>query len=91
MTIQVKLTPALEKFAEDLVAQGRYADIDAVVLSSLTLLQSREAERLALRRSIDEAIAESKRDGYVTLDELMVELDAIIEAAEAEQAAAAHG
>ncbi|NGM50226.1 type II toxin-antitoxin system ParD family antitoxin [Caulobacter sp. 602-2] len=91
MTIQVKLTPALEKFAEDLVAEGRYADIDAVVRSSLTLLQSREAERLALRRSIDEAIAESERDGYVTLDELMVELDAIIEAAEAEQAAAAHG
>ena len=91
MTIQVKLTPALEKFAEDLVAEGRYADIDAVVRSSLTLLQSREAERHALRRSIDEAIAESERDGYVTLDELMVELDAIIEAAEAEQAAAAHG
>lgn len=91
MTIQVKLTPALEKFAEDLVAEGRYADIDAVVRSSLTLLQSREAERLALRRSIDEAIAESERDGYVTLDELMVELDAIIETAEAEQAAAAHG
>ena len=39
MAIQVKLAPALEKFAEDCVAEGRYGDLSEVVETSLRLLQ----------------------------------------------------
>jgi putative addiction module CopG family antidote len=60
MTIQVKLPPALEKFAEDCVAEGRYEDVDAVVRSALDLLQRQEAWRRDLAESIEESIAEAE-------------------------------
>jgi antitoxin ParD1/3/4 len=89
MTIQVKLPPALEKFAEDCVAEGRYEDVDAVVRSALDLLQRQEAWRRDLAESIEESIAEANRDGYFTIDQVVAEMNAIVDQVEAEQAAAA--
>ncbi|WP_425995412.1 type II toxin-antitoxin system ParD family antitoxin [Caulobacter sp. DWR1-3-2b1] len=83
MSLQVQLPPALEKFAQDCIAEGRYDDVDAVVKSGLRLLQVQEERRRRLNASLDEAIAESDRDGYVTMEQMMAEMDAIIEAAEA--------
>ena len=83
MSLQVQLPPALEKFAQDCIAEGRYDDLDAVVKSGLRLLQVQEERRRRLNASLDEAIAESDRDGYVTMEQMMAEMDAIIEAAEA--------
>jgi antitoxin ParD1/3/4 len=89
MTIQVKLPPALEKFAEDCVAEGRYEDVDAVVRSALDLLQRQEAWRRDLAESIEESIAEADRDGYFTIDQVVAEMNAIVDQVEAEKAAAA--
>ena len=83
MSLQVQLPPALEKFAQDCIAEGRYDDVDAVVKSGLRLLQVQEERRRRLNASLDGAIAESDRDGYVTMEQMMAEMDAIIEAAEA--------
>jgi len=89
MTIQVKLPPALEKFAADCVAEGRYEDVDAVVRSALDLLQRQEAWRRDLAESIEESIAEADRDGYFTIDQVVAEMNAIIDQVETEKAAAA--
>jgi|UniRef100_B0T580 antitoxin ParD1/3/4 len=85
MTLEVQLPPALEKFAQDCIAEGRYDDVSDVVNSGLRLLQAQEERRRLLNASIDEAIAEADRDGYVTMEQVMAEMDAIIEAAEAAQ------
>jgi antitoxin ParD1/3/4 len=86
MTIQVKLTPALEKFAEDCVAEGRFGDINDVVEASLRLLQHQEQKRQAFLQSLKEAEDEADRGEVFTLEEVMADLDAIIEAAEAHAA-----
>jgi putative addiction module CopG family antidote len=82
MTLKVELPPALEKFAEDSVAEGRFASISDVVASGLRFLQAREEQRLAFVQSLKDAEEESERDGYVTLEEVMADIDAIIEASE---------
>jgi len=64
------------------VAPGRYADLSEVVRAGAGLLQRVEAERLAFIASLEEAEAGSERDGFFTLDEVMAETAAIIEAAE---------
>jgi antitoxin ParD1/3/4 len=87
MAIQVKLSPALEKFAEDCVAEGRYEDIDAVVRSGLDLLQRQEAWRRELADSIQNATEEAERDGYFTIDEVVAEMNAVIDEVEARKAA----
>lgn len=77
----VTLPPDLERFAADAVAEGRYADLSDVVRAGLSLLQRAEAERLAFIASLEEAEAEGERDGFFTLDEVLAEMDAVIEAA----------
>jgi len=87
MTIQVKLTPALEKFAEDCVAEGRYDDVHAVVNAALHLLQHGEQERLAFIQSLKDAQEEAERDGYFTIEEVVTEMDAIVAEVAAEREA----
>ena len=81
----VILPPDLERFAAEVVAQGCYADLDDVVRAAFSLLQRAKGERTAFIASLEEAEAEADRDGYFTLDEVLAETAAIIEAAKQRQ------
>ncbi|MGR4865498.1 type II toxin-antitoxin system ParD family antitoxin [Caulobacter sp. LARHSG274] len=82
MTLEVKLPPALEAFAERCVADGRYADVNEVVSSGLRLLQDQETRKQSFMAMLAEVEAEVARGEVFTLDEVMADIDAIIEAAE---------
>jgi antitoxin ParD1/3/4 len=82
----VDLTPELERFVEACVAGGRFGDAGEVVRAGLRLLREADERRLAFARSLEEARAESERDGWFTVDEVMAEIDAIIDEEEARQA-----
>jgi antitoxin ParD1/3/4 len=82
MGTNVNLTPELERFAREVVAEGRYNNVSEVVRDGLRLLQDAAERRRAFTKSLEDAIAESDRDGYVSLDDALAEVDAIIEAAE---------
>jgi putative addiction module CopG family antidote len=75
----VTLPPDLERFADDIVAQGRFRDVAEVVRAGMTLLQRAEAERAAFVASLEEARAEGERDGFLTIDEVMRDIDALLE------------
>jgi len=81
MSTNVSLPPALEKFARDCVADGRYSNVSEVVRSGLRLLQRYEEERRGFAASIEEAQAEADRDGTFSLEEVLAEVDAIIDGA----------
>jgi len=76
----VNLTPELARIAASAVASGRYRDVGEVLDAALRLLQRQEEARAAFVASLDEAEAESERDGFCTLDEVDAELRGIIEA-----------
>jgi antitoxin ParD1/3/4 len=77
----VSLTPELERFADSCVRNGRYNSVSEVIRAALQLLQEAEARRAALLASVQEAEAEGERDGFLTIEEVMRDLDAAIEAA----------
>lgn len=78
MGTNVHLTPELEKFARDRVEEGRYNNVSEVVREGLRVLQDREAARARFEASLEEAIAEGDADGFVTLDELTLQMDQVI-------------
>jgi len=82
----VTLTPEQAQFAAEAVAQGRYRDVGEVVQAGLALLQQAQAEVAAFVASLEEAQAEGERDGFLTIEEVEREIDAIIEAAERRRA-----
>jgi putative addiction module CopG family antidote len=75
----VTLPPDLERFADEVIAKGRFRDVGEVVRAGVSLLQRAEAERAAFEASLDNAIAEGERDGFLTLDEVMRDADALLE------------
>jgi len=81
MGANVSLTPELERFAGELVAQGRYNDVNEVVRQGLRMLRDAEAGRHQFTASLDAAMAEAERDGYATLEEVLGDLDEIIASA----------
>lgn len=83
MPTDLRLAPELERFAAACVAGGRYGDVGEVVSAGLRLLMEAEERRQAFGRMLDEVRAESERDGWVSADEALAEMDAIIGAAEA--------
>jgi len=80
MATNVHLTPELERFARDCVEGGRYNNVSEVVRSALRLLQEAEERRRAFQAMLRETEAEADRDGAVTLDSVLAEIDGIIEA-----------
>jgi antitoxin ParD1/3/4 len=82
MGTNVHLAPELEAFARGVVAEGRYNNVSEVVRDALRRLQEAEERRRAFTKSLNDAIAESERDGWVTVEEALAQVDAIIEAAE---------
>ena len=82
MGTNVHLTPELERFAREAVAEGRYNNVSEVVRQGLRMLQDAEARRRQFTQTLIDAEAEAARDGYFTVEEVFAELDEIIEAAE---------
>ncbi len=74
----VTLPPDLQRFAEDEVAAGRFRNLSEVAAAGVALLRRAEAERAAFIASLEAAEAEADRDGWVSLDEMVAEMDAII-------------
>ena len=82
LATNVHLTPELERFARECVEAGRYNNVSEVVRASLRLLQDAEERRHAFRRMLDAVMEETDRDGTVSLESVLVEMDAIIAASE---------
>ncbi len=80
MATNVHLTPELERFARDCVEGGRYNNVSEVVRSALRLLQEAEERRRQFHAMLRETEEEADRDGVVTLDSVLAEIDGIIEA-----------
>ncbi len=80
MVIELELPAALEEFARACVADGRYSDVGEVMKSALLMMQSEDQGRAAFVRSLDDAVAEADRDGWLSSDlvraELLAEIDA---------------
>jgi len=89
MTVEVELPPALKKFAEDSVAEGRFDSISDVVASGLRFLQAQEERKAAFAAMLAGVEAEVDRGEVFTLDEIMADIDAIMEATDAKAAAEA--
>jgi len=78
MTTNVSLPPALEKFARDCVADGRYSNVSEVVRSAMRLLQEYEEGRCQFEATLDQALAEARRDGTFTIEEVAAEARALV-------------
>lgn len=79
MATNVHLTPELERFARECVAEGRYNNVSEVVRSALRLLQDLEEQRRQLTAMLDEAMEEADREGTFTVEEVLTEMQAIID------------
>ena len=82
MGTNVSLTPELERFAREVVAEGRYNNVSEVVRQGLRMLQEAEGRKrqfMAMLRAVE---AECEREGTVSLEEALAEMDKIIEEAE---------
>jgi putative addiction module CopG family antidote len=77
----VTLPPELERFAAEAIAAGRYRDMDELLRTGVGLLQRAETARAALLASVLAAEEEGDRDGYLSLDQVEVEMRAAIRAA----------
>jgi antitoxin ParD1/3/4 len=80
MGTNVHLTPELERFVQGCVASGRFNNVSEVVRSGLRLLQDAEERRAAFVASLEAAVAEGDRDGFLTADEVGADVQAAIDA-----------
>jgi antitoxin ParD1/3/4 len=66
-SLNVSLTPELEKFVQERVKSGRYQTASEVVRDALRLLESYERDRTsaygALKREVQSAAAEAEAEG----------------------------
>jgi len=66
-SLNVSLTPELEKFVQDRVKSGRYSTASEVVRDALRLLEAHEGERASayreLKRELQSAAAEAEAEG----------------------------
>lgn len=76
--MNVTLPPELERFAEEAVAGGRYRDAAEVVAAGLGMLRQAEQARDGLLQSVKAAEDNGERNGFLTLDEVMEDADAVI-------------
>ena len=70
MGTNVHLTPELERFAQSCVESGRFNNVSEVVSSGLRLLQDAEQRRAAFVASLEAAVEEGRREGFVTAEEV---------------------
>lgn len=86
MGTSVHLTPELERFAQSCVANGRFNNVSKVVRAGLRRLQDAEERRAAFVASLEAAVGEGERDGFLTADEVAADLQAAIDAVRARPA-----
>ena len=79
MGTNVHLTPELERFAQSCVGSGRFNNVSEVVRSGLRLLQDLEQRRVAFVASLEAAVEEGDKDGFLTAEEVRSEVQAAIE------------
>lgn len=75
---EVRVPSDLAAFAKAGVDEGRYRDLDEALELGLRLLQ-REEQLRAFRKSLEEAEVEAERDGWLTLEEVLGDVDKVIE------------
>jgi antitoxin ParD1/3/4 len=80
MATNVSLTPELERFARECIAEGRYNNVSEVVRAALRMLQEWEQQREQFTASLDEALKEADREGTFTVEEVRAGAQAIIDA-----------
>jgi antitoxin ParD1/3/4 len=85
MGTNVNLTPELEHFAQSCVGSGRFNNVSEVVRSGLRLLQDAEVRRAAFVASLESAVEEGHRDGFLTAEDVTRDVRAAIEDARARQ------
>ena len=83
MGTNVNLTPELERFAQVCVETGRFNNVSEVVRSALRMLQDSEERRMAFVASLEEAMVEGHRDGFVSSEDVLAEVGAAIAAVRA--------
>ncbi|MGA2583341.1 MAG: type II toxin-antitoxin system ParD family antitoxin [Tepidisphaeraceae bacterium] len=78
-SLNVSLTPKLEKFVHDRVSEGRYQTASEVVREGLRLLEQeerrREAALKALKAKLKRGIAQGDRGEFVTPEEVMKRIE----------------
>jgi putative addiction module CopG family antidote len=74
----VILPADLERYADDVAAAGRLRDRSEVVAAGLRLLRQSDAEVAAFSRWLEDARADSKRCGWLSLDEMTARMDQIL-------------
>jgi antitoxin ParD1/3/4 len=79
MGTNVHLTPELERFARECVTEGRYNNVSEVVRDALRRLQEAEERRRAFTKSLDDAVAEAERDGWISAEDVLAEMDRVID------------
>ena len=72
------LPPDLEQFAADAVASGRYRDTADVLRAGVDLLRRQHLARAEFATSLEDAEAESERDGWLSIDEVHDQMTSLI-------------
>ena len=70
MGTNVHLTSELERFAQGCVASGQFNSVSEVVRSALRLMQEHQARRAAFVASLEAAVEEGDREGFLTAGEV---------------------
>lgn len=81
--MSIVLPKHLEEWAEAEVKAGRAKSVDALALQAL---ESHRRQVEAFRASLDAAVAEADRDGWLEGDAVLGEMDALIDDLEREAA-----
>ncbi len=76
MAISADLGEVLEKVVNDLVENGRYNSKSEVLREGVRLVQEREARLRELEISLQEAVVEADRDGWLDAEVVFDELKA---------------
>ena len=72
------LPPDLEQFAAEAVAAGHYRDTAEVVRAGVALLKRAETETAEFVASLEASRDEADQDGWVSLDDMLAEMDRIV-------------
>lgn len=83
MSTNVHLSPELERFARQCVEEGRYNNVSEVVRSALRMLQDAEERKRAFMAMLKAAEDEADREGWISADDALAQMDAVIREAEA--------
>jgi antitoxin ParD1/3/4 len=85
MGTNVHLTPELERFAREVVAEGRYNNVSEVVREGLRLLQDAAERRRNFMKMIREVEEDVALNGTVSVEEALAEFDRVVEEVEREK------